>query len=88
MNDGWANLFFAAVPNTNAATVIARKAIRPISELPKAAMNWSQRPPEDKITWAPGGGVTIGKTNSSSDQKIKCKKIYSRLRVSSDSGLF
>lgn len=61
MNTGWPNLFFGTMQKTTTLTKKARIAIRPLSELPEAAKTWSQRPPDDKITWAKGPGTVIGK---------------------------
>lgn len=61
LNNGWPNIFLGSVPKTENTAKSARKAVRPLSELPEAAKTWSQRPPEDKMTWARDPGTVIGK---------------------------
>ena len=52
LNDGWLNLLFDPTGAEEDGPVDLKKVVRPLAEMPEAALTWSQRPPtatQDKL---------------------------------------
>ncbi|MDP6112267.1 MAG: PQQ-binding-like beta-propeller repeat protein [Planctomycetota bacterium] len=88
LNQGWPNLSLGTVAEAD-NTAGARKGIRPLAELPKAASDWSLRPAEDQLKWRPDLGQRLHPLTGEPGRKVYRRSYGCRVTpIASESMLF